>query len=817
VLSTNYLSPLGIVILKAMLEAFTRRLRVSLQKLADQKDPSFLESAEHWRAIERDIHGTHHIEMDAMVTQAAFLLAVLATHVRYRDGREKGECLSQDTFSSLQSRLDSDDPRFGPYLRIASRGLPVVVEELAEIPQPGSGVDMFSPLYQAMFSSSQKHASGEHYTPTELCALMLDRLEIAPRTRILDPTCGAGAFIVGAIAKAKTAAPSRGDASFLANIHGRDLNPLAVIAARINAWLQARDLGTSFESFFETIRVADALSSPAFKFDVVIGNPPWVTLKDFSSKERQASILQQAKELRVAPDAHGVPQLELATVVFARCARDLLAPGGVAFFVMTRSFMDGKHCSMFRSLDGITEAEIWLFDGDAVFPKTFACLLGKLGTTRGSYFASQDTIPVQTWHVNRAARGGHRFAFNHVQETSYTPVNLGEARSAANESGDSERIGNLGRLIPLQQVPGLLPTSRAPYYKDKCYNGATVFPQSLLFVDIIEAIVDGDPSLVRIAPALGLNAKRPWNVMFYESAVVERRYLFPLVKGSELHPFGIHEPFHVFLPLRRGRSSFELDVEGLGDPPRTRARAHFRAIDEAYKKTCKNLERIKDLWSRVNFDNELTNSSMAKPFKVIIPDCGSTMAAAIVSNEFIVEHALHYIGLDDEREAWYLLGVLNAPCIEKDVMLRKSERHIGQLALDYAIPPFDPESPTHASIERLAREIEVKVRATIGTIAAKSKAANQGKYQCRACKSFVSPNATGAHGRSCKKIPTGMASPNGARLFIMNDGLAAKDISVKLSRVAVKRLISINAGIRSLLSSLDDCVLRLLGAMGVAP
>ncbi|MBN2150112.1 MAG: N-6 DNA methylase [Candidatus Lokiarchaeota archaeon] len=742
-----------------MLAALTGRLRDSLQRLADRRDPSFLESVEHWRAIERDIHGTHDDEMGALISQAAFLLAVLATHARYRDGREAGECLSRSSFASLQSPLESDDPAFSPYLRIASHGLPVFVEDLESVPRPGPGVDIFSRLYQGMFPSSAKHASGEHYTPPELCALMLDRLAVTPGTRILDPTCGTGAFIVNAIAKARAATRSGGGTNIIENVHGRDLNPLAVLAARVNAWLQARDLGTTLDAFTSTIRVADALSSPSIVYDVVVGNPPWVTLKDYSSKERQVSILQQAKELHVAPDAHGVPQLELATVVFARCVRDLLAPGGVIFFVMTRSFIDGKHCSAFRSLDGTDGAEIWLFEGDQVFPKTFACLLCRRGERSGSYFLNQDTIPVRSWHAARVEPNGRsdaRFEFKHVKDADFTPVNLRDARSSTGMRGGRDGFKDLGRLIPIQQVEGLLPTSPAPHYKAICYNGATVFPQSLLFVDIVDENVDGDPNLVRIAPAAGLKAKKPWNKRFYDSAVVERQYIFPLVKGSELHQFGIHEPFRVFLPLIRRASSYEFDAERFGNSHRTRASRHFQAIDEAYKRTCKSLDRIKDLWSRVNFDNELTNDSMAKPFKVIIPDCGSTMAAAIVSSDFIVEHALHYIGLDDEREAWYLLGVLNAPCIEKDVLIRKSERHIGQLALDYPIPPFDPASSTHASIETLARAISREV----------------------------------------------------------TEAIAAKHASTKLSRAAIKRVISTDSRIGHLISKLDHHVVNLLGGRG---
>ncbi|NMC06315.1 MAG: N-6 DNA methylase [Candidatus Lokiarchaeota archaeon] len=762
----NYLSSFRILFLDAMLEALTGRLRVVLQGLADQKEPSFLESVERWRATERDIHGNHQVEMDALVTQAAFVLAVLATYSLHRDGTGMGhgECLSASTFSRVQSLLEADDARFGPYLQIARPGLPVLAEELSGIPQPGRGVDMFSQLYQDLFSSSQKHASGEHYTPTDLCMLMLDHVHVGSTTRVLDPTCGAGAFVVSVLAKVMAKPGDRVDKSCISRIRGHDLNPLAVLATRVNAWLQVKDLGVELRALFPAIRIADALSSAPGEQDLIIGNPPWVTLKDFSSKERQASILQQAKAMQIAPDAHGVPQLELATVIFARCVRELLAPGGVIFFVMTRSFMDGKHCSGFRALDKIDDAEIWLFSGERVFPKTFACLRGRRSSTReGSYFSRFDAIPVRSWHVALDATRGnhhHEYLFSAVDDAMYTPVNLAAARASARALGHPDAITGLERLIPVQDVGSLLPTSQSPHYKAMCYNGATIFPQSLLFVEIIETRVDGNPELVRIMPAQGINAKRPWNARFYESAVVERRYLFPLVKGSELHPFGVHDPFLVFLPLKRGVTSYEFDAAGFAATSSTRASKHFRAIDDAYKKTCKNLDRIKDLWARVNFDNELTNEAMARPFKIIIPDCGSTMAAAIVPGECIVEHALHYIGLHDEREARYLLGILNAPCIEKDVLLRKSERHIGQLALEYKIPPFDPADPAHASIENIAREIERRVAIAV---------------------------------EACKR-ETKASRPN----------------SAKSSRATIKKIIWSDPSISKMLSDLDGHVMRLL-------
>jgi methylase of polypeptide subunit release factors len=120
--------------------------------------------------------------------------------------------------------------------------------------------DLLKKLYQNIMPRQLRHNLGEYYTPDWLAERLLGMLcgwrkddslkvpNIRPDTRILDPACGSGTFLVLAIKRAKEYALSKGLPGektlqqILTNIVGFDLNPLAVIAARTNYLLVLGEL-----------------------------------------------------------------------------------------------------------------------------------------------------------------------------------------------------------------------------------------------------------------------------------------------------------------------------------------------------------------------------------------------------------------------------------------------------------------------------------------------------------------------------------------------------------------------------------------------
>jgi SAM-dependent methyltransferase len=125
--------------------------------------------------------------------------------------------------------------------------------------------DLFKKLYHYLLPREIRHNLGEYYTPDWLAQRLLVQVDSEfftadPRTReralrrkllktrFLDPACGSGTFLVLVIARMR----QLGQAlmvpehelleAILRNVVGFDLNPLAVLTARVNYLLQIADL-----------------------------------------------------------------------------------------------------------------------------------------------------------------------------------------------------------------------------------------------------------------------------------------------------------------------------------------------------------------------------------------------------------------------------------------------------------------------------------------------------------------------------------------------------------------------------------------------
>jgi N-6 DNA Methylase len=156
-------------------------------------------------------------------------------------------------------------------LRAAVRRL---VRELGDY-EPGTASlrpelthDLLKELYHGLLPRDLRHALGEYYTPDWLAEYTLDRAEFIgrPGVRMLDPACGSGTFLVIAIRRLKEAARALGQSpaeiatAITSGIHGFDLNPLAVIAARTNYLLAAGDLVGAITPFRIPVFICDSIT-----------------------------------------------------------------------------------------------------------------------------------------------------------------------------------------------------------------------------------------------------------------------------------------------------------------------------------------------------------------------------------------------------------------------------------------------------------------------------------------------------------------------------------------------------------------------------
>lgn len=116
--------------------------------------------------------------------------------------------------------------------------------------EPEETRDILKGLYQYLIDRDVRRSLGEYYTPDWLAELAFDEAEYDGNlnTRLLDPACGTGTFLVMAIQKMRSFAtreglqPQETLRKILNNVVGFDLNPLAVMAARTNYVMALGDL-----------------------------------------------------------------------------------------------------------------------------------------------------------------------------------------------------------------------------------------------------------------------------------------------------------------------------------------------------------------------------------------------------------------------------------------------------------------------------------------------------------------------------------------------------------------------------------------------
>ncbi len=161
---------------------------------------------------------------------------------------------------------------------------------------------------------SQRRALGAYYTPPEIVQLILD-LALEPALqgaagaplRVIDPACGAGEFLTAA---AERIARRFGQATGLCGI---DIDPAALAAAR-------RRLPPECKTW-----QGDALNENAAgdgSFDVVLGNPPYQSIRQLAKRLPPAEIERLRRRFRTARGNFDL------YVLFIERALALLRPGG---------------------------------------------------------------------------------------------------------------------------------------------------------------------------------------------------------------------------------------------------------------------------------------------------------------------------------------------------------------------------------------------------------------------------------------------------------------------------------------------------------
>lgn len=188
--------------------------------------------------------------------------------------------------------------------------------------------DIVKRIYQELIPSPLRHSLGEYFTPEWLVEYTLERVgyngpDILLK-KYLDPCCGSGNFLIHTINRYKEQAKKAGWSSenilkgILDHIYGFDLNPLAVLTARVNYLIAISDLIATHSEVEIPIYQADAVYSPTiskhasnsisirtYQIDTNLASYPSIELdlpEDLIQKNRLLARLLEIMERSIKED-----------------------------------------------------------------------------------------------------------------------------------------------------------------------------------------------------------------------------------------------------------------------------------------------------------------------------------------------------------------------------------------------------------------------------------------------------------------------------------------------------------------------------------
>lgn len=188
-----------------------------------------------------------------------------------------------------------------------------------------------------------RSARGAWYTP-ESVVRGLVRLATPGQDlpdRIVDPTCGGGAFLLAALDRCLELGLSAEQA--LSRVGGTDADPGAVWTARWSLALWGRAQGVDVEPDDIAVELGDALEAgPASGSRLVVGNPP------FATPLRSGRLSEAAEAYRTEHRSLLGPYADLAAIHLLAAVRSC-GPGSTVVMIQPQSVLAGRDTEDLRA------------------------------------------------------------------------------------------------------------------------------------------------------------------------------------------------------------------------------------------------------------------------------------------------------------------------------------------------------------------------------------------------------------------------------------------------------------------------------------
>ncbi len=593
--------------------------------------------------------------------------------------------------------------------------------------------ELFGDLYASLIPRALRHSLGEYYTPEWLVDFVLDSVgyDGDPSVRLIDPSCGSGAFLTRALGraleKANRPSPRAGGGSVpskrnpLPSIVGVDVNPLAVLAAKANYIVSLRSM-LPFDRCldipvhrFDVITEQDeerksrrpsSRAAPELKaspFDLVVGNPPWVLWDNLSPEYREATKPLWRDyglfSLSGSKGRMGGGKKDLSMLFVYRSIDRLLKNGGKLGFLITQSAFKTRGAGEGFRRFWFNRYSTWAFinvesvhDLTALSPFPGASNRTALLICERSDSPTRYPVPYIVW---RRRRDGQATLF----ADRASPIDLAERTELVASPIDKNSLGSSWLTVPY----GLMGPIRkmigpSPY---KAWEGVNCAGLSGCFiVRIVESLPNGDLVIENIHDIGKIKVKKV-------RAVIEPDLVYPQLLGRDLKRWDARPSVHVIL----------------AQDPETRRGIAEQTMKAKYPKTLNYISAFEQqlreraafkkyfnpkrhpFWSMFN-----VGTYTLERWRVGWRIMGSKMAAAVLPFEHdkpvLPQNTHAFISCETEDEAHYLCAMLNSSLVNfliRSYSVAGGKSFAPPHILEYVrIPPYDA-SALHTDLAHLSK------------------------------------------------------------------------------------------------------------------
>lgn len=447
------------------------------------------------------------------------------------------------------------------------------------------------------------------------------------------------------------------------------------------------------------------------KFDIVVGNPPWIAMRYIENTDYQNYVKQRMfdYELISPSDIQLFSNIEMATVFFTNSVDKYLKNKGIISFVMPRSILTGalQHIK-FKAFKNPQIKLMKIFDFEKVSPLfnvptcTILCLKDEETTYPVPIFRYRGKFDVKN---SKFAEANNKLTLN---EESYSPP--------------------------------LLEGNRSPYY-DKLRMGARLAPRPFWFIEFEPHPEFGiNPKLPKAKNTedSSKQAKKEWKKVTL-SGNLEIQYIFSTLLSRDVLPFGYREMRPVFIPAIIENGKYHLlDSDELMRRGDTNAAKWLDTVESYWFQlgTDKSKTNFPSILKRIDYQR-LLSSQKNRRYVLVYAKAGKYLISTVIDKEkipgfklnnsiikvqsFVAESDTWIFESDNENEAHYLCSLLNSDVLNEAVRPLQTrglygERDIHRRPFLFNIPIYDPNNTNHLRLSEISKnqhEIVKKLRSSI--------------------------------------------------------------------------------------------------------